>query len=347
MAIRVLVVDDSLTVRGAVIDALTADAGFEIVGEAADGQAAVRQCIELRPDVITMDVRMPKVSGVTATQTIMETCPTPILVLSAATDKAGQLTSYDALTAGAVDLMDKPKDHEDPDAWAARLRSAVRVVSRVKVIRRTGGGRAPREVPVPRKAARVIAIGASTGGPAAVLQLLATLPADLPVPVLVVIHIAAGFEDSLAEWLASNTRLDVQVARHGQPLPPTGVHLAPGHRHLRVAHGQLRLDDGPERHSCRPSVDVLFESVAREYGRDALAVLLTGMGRDGAAGLLELRRAGSLTWAQDEASSTIWGMPGEAVRIGAASRIAPPREIGEDLLRHLSPPPGGARWPAS
>lgn len=347
MAIRVLVVDDSITVREAVIDALRADPSFEIIGQAEDGATAITACATLRPDVITMDVRMPRMSGVAATEAIMDRSPTPILVLTAATSRSEQLSSWDALAAGAVDVLEKPRGDASDDTWPARLASAVRVVSRVGVIRRPARSLPPIE-PVPTASRRVlVAIGASTGGPAAVADLLAALPSGFSLPIAIVVHLSAGFETSLAEWLDERAPIPVRVARDGAAIPSHGVaFVAPGDKHLRVEGGRLRVFDGPERWSCRPSVDVLFESVAAEHGAGAIGVLLTGMGRDGAAGLLAMRRAGAATYAQDEATSAVFGMPAEAIRARAAAHVLPPRAIGQALADHARTM-GGAAWRAS
>jgi len=338
---RVLVVEDSLTVRRRLCDVLAGDPELEVAGEADDGRQAIEMCRALRPDVITLDMMLPVLSGLAATEYIMAHFATPILVVSSSTNRGELFKTYDALAAGAVDVLEKPMGDEIEGEWEARLRSTVKMVARIRVITHPRGrlahlGRPPDSRPLPRARpthSRVVAVGASTGGPGAVVEVLRDLPPDFPLPVLLVLHIGAPFAASLAEWLDAQTAHRVRYAVDGELLERVAgrVLMAPPERHLTVQGSRLRLSDDPERHSCRPSVDVLFESVARSCGETAVACLLTGMGRDGAAGLLEVRRAGGLTLAQDEATSVVYGMPREAVLLGAAERVLPLGEIGRAL----------------
>jgi two-component system chemotaxis response regulator CheB len=344
--IRVLVVEDSATVRHRLCEALSEDSGIEVAGTAETGHGAVEQTRALRPDVITMDIMLPGMNGLTATEQIMAHLPTPILVVSAADNRCEAFTTYEALRAGAVDALDKPTGDISDDEWDRRLRSAVRVVSKVAVIThprakltrlRPAPTQPPSTVAVPADAPQLVAIGASTGGPAAVVDLLNAVPPDIGVPILLVQHIGAAFSQSYVEWLDGQTRHRAVCARDGDPIRPGRVTVASADRHLTVRDGRLRLDDGPQRHHCRPSVDVLFESVAREYPAAATGCLLTGMGRDGAAGLLAMRRTGCRTFAQDEASCVVYGMPREAVLLDAAEEVLPPAEIGRRLAPVRSP----------
>ncbi len=340
---RVLVVDDSATIRDRLCDVLQSAPGFEVVGSADNGEMAVELCRQLQPDVVTMDMMMPGLDGLAATERIMASCPTPILVVSASFNRAEVFHTYDALAAGAVDVLDKPTGDEAPGEWERRFLSAVRVVSRIQVITHHRGrrrslarGATPADAhrPAPREMA-VIAIGASTGGPAAVVELFRHLPVAIGVPVLLVIHLNPQFGHAFADWLDAQSPWRARFARDGEALASSigTIMLAPPGLHTRVEAGRVRLDDGPERFSCKPSVDVLFESVALEFGADVAAALLTGMGRDGAAGLLAIRRAGGETIAQDEATSVVYGMPREAAVIGAAQRILPLPEIAPALGR--------------
>ncbi len=345
--IRVLVVDDSATVRRRLCEVLERSPGFEVVGEAENGSRAIELCDSERPDVVTMDMIMPVMSGLAATEYIMAHFPTPILVVSASLNRGELFRTYDALAAGAVDVLEKPRGTEADDAWEKTFLSAVRLVSRIPVIRHPRGRLArrpdgPAEPPVagrePRPFgraddARVIAIGASTGGPAAILEVIRALPADLGVPVLLVLHINEPFGASFAEWLESSTGWRVGYPDDGDRVESWSgrVAMAPPGFHLAVAGDRFRRTLGPERHSCRPSVDVLFESLARSYGPGTAACLLTGMGRDGAAGLLAVRQAGGATIAQDQETSVVWGMPREAVEIGGAASVLPLGEIGPAL----------------
>jgi two-component system, chemotaxis family, protein-glutamate methylesterase/glutaminase len=342
--IRVLVVEDSLTTRKHLLEVLSADPELAVAGEAQDGKQAIELCRTLRPDVVTLDIMLPVMSGVAVTEYVMAYCPTPILVVSASTNRGELHKTYDALAAGAVDVLDKPSGNHADHGWEQRLVSAVKIVSRVKVITHIRA----RLVPIGRHPGRpasletrdaatrtnIIAIGGSTGGPAAIVEILRELPAGFPIPILLVIHISEPFGTAFAEWLDGLSKLPVRCAQDGEPLPlpgQSGVLMAPPGFHLAVEHARLRLTSGPERNSCRPSVDVLFESLAQEHGDETTACLLTGMGRDGAAGLLALRHAGALTIAQDEASSVVFGMPKEAIRMGAACRVLALDEIAPAL----------------
>lgn len=348
--IRTLVVDDSPTVRGRLVDLLATDPQIEVVGEAGDGRRAIELCEVLRPDVITLDMMLPIMTGVTVTEYVMAHFPTPILIVSASINRGELYRTFDALAAGAVDVLDKPVNDEPDGEWESRFLAAVKRVSRIKVIRHPrlrirNFGQSPNPTLAPAigdrskaGACQVVAIGASTGGPGAVVQILRALPDDFSVPVLLVLHIGEPFGASFADWLDGQTRHRVAFAKDGEALGcGSRVLMAPPERHLIVNGGKLHLTNGSERHSCRPSVDVLFESIATAFGPSAVACLLTGMGRDGAAGLLDIRRAGGVTIAQDEATSVVYGMPREAAMIGAAQHILPLHEIGPRLASFVAP----------
>lgn len=349
-SIRVLVVEDSLTVLKRLVEVLGADPGIEVVGEAHDGKSAIQLAQELRPDIITLDMMLPVMTGVAVTEYIMAHFPTPILIVSSSTNRGELFRTYDALAAGAVDVLDKPKGDEPDGQWEAKLLAAVKLVSRIKVIThpriRMGSIGRARDAIVPATPScatsgtcEIVAIGASTGGPAAVIDVLTAIPASFPLPILLVLHIGEPFGLGFADWLDGQTPHRVRYARDGEPLGTKGrVVMAPVDRHMIVENGVIRLHHGPERFSCRPSVDVLFESVAREFRNCSAAALLTGMGRDGASGLLDIRRAGGLTIAQDEASSVVYGMPREAAILGAAEKILPLSEIGPVLASVASAP---------
>jgi two-component system chemotaxis response regulator CheB len=340
--LRVLVVEDSSTVRNHMCAVLSADPELELVGTAADGKRAIELCQELRPDVMTLDMMLPEMTGLAVTEYVMAYCATPILIVSSSTNRGELFRMYDALAAGAVDVLEKPLGDESDVAWEQRFVAAVKLVARIRVIThpraRLGAlGRPRSEAPVhpipvdPRSKDReLVALGASTGGPGALVTVLRGLPQTFVPPILIVLHIGELFAAAFGSWLEGQTGRTVVHPNDGDALParPGTVVLAPPGRHLALRRGRLRLESTPERHSCRPSIDVLFESLAQEGASLVVAALLTGMGRDGALGLRALRQAGAYTIAQDEASSLVYGMPREAAALDAARRVLPLDEIG-------------------
>lgn len=316
IALKVLVADESLAIRQRLVEILSRG-GLQVVAEAWQGRQVVELCERLRPDLVLMSMDLEGMDGLEATEQIMAFSPTPILVLS---DRPSHPSCQKVLAAGAVDCISSAD-------WEVGLVRRVRLVARVAVIThprarlKRAEQNAPPEPVLPR--VRLICLGTSTGGPGALVDILGSLPPALQVPILVVIHIQPPLGGGFAQWLATQVPRPVSYAKGGELWGDCRgrVLLAPPDRHLRVAGPRLVLDDQPPRHSCRPSVDVLFESVAQEVGSSALACLLTGMGRDGAAGLLSIHRAGGLTMAQDEASSVVYGMPREAALLGAAQKI--------------------------
>jgi len=342
--LRVLVVEDSLTVRRHLVEILSATPDVEVIGEAGDGKRAIEIVQQERPDVITMDMMLPLMTGLAATEYIMAHCPTPILIVSASVNRGELFRTYDALAAGAVDVLDKPTGEEPDGQWEGKFIATVKLVAKIKVITHPRGRLMPMSADVaapalalsppvrtgPARNFTAVAIGASTGGPGAIVGLLRGLPEDFQLPILLVLHINEPFGSAFADWLDAQTTRRVSHATDGQSLDSAvgRVVMAPGHSHLVVRGSRLYLTKDAERHSCRPSVDALFESVASSLRDKAIACLLTGMGRDGAQGLLDIRNAGGLTIAQDEATSVIYGMPREAVLLGAAQHVLPIGEIG-------------------
>ncbi|MBI4608536.1 MAG: chemotaxis-specific protein-glutamate methyltransferase CheB [Candidatus Rokubacteria bacterium] len=339
--IRVLVADDSATVREYLAYLLGEDPALEVVGTARDGREAVEQAERLKPDIIVMDVHMPRLNGFEATRQIMERVPTPIVMVSASTSREEVAMTFEALKAGALTVVDKPggPDHPKHAESARRLVETVRLMADVKVVRRWPRRERPALPSVlpakPDRKMRLIAIGASTGGPQVVAEILSRLPRDLGVPILVVQHIAPGFTEGLAEWLGQGARLMVKLAEPGESIRPGTVYLARDGFQMGITKdGRIRLTKEPMEDGFCPSASYLFQSVAEAYGRSAIGILLTGMGRDGAAGLKKLREVGGVTVAQDEESSVIFGMPGEAVRLGAAQHVLSPEEISV-MIRSL------------
>jgi two-component system chemotaxis response regulator CheB len=346
--IRVLLVDDSRSVRAVLRRFFARTDDIEVVGEATDGEQAVQAVLDAEPHVVLMDLQMPVMDGYAAIERIMAVRPTPIVVLSSRANRNQMQTAFEAMRRGALEVLPKP---EDPESWhqlAAALPETLRAVTaaRVRPRRPRRRYRPPaddRHVPLPPSSSappaphelRWVAIGASTGGPAALRELLEEMPPKPPVSVLVVQHIAAGFEPALADWLGKDLALDVGLAQDGEAPGPGAVRLAPGGFHLLLeADGVLHLDDRtPKRSGHRPSADELFFSCARSCPRAVAGVLLTGMGSDGAEGLEALRQAGGLTLVQDEASSAVFGMPRSALERGAAEVALPPRDLGRTLAR--------------
>jgi two-component system chemotaxis response regulator CheB len=339
----VLVADDSPVARRLLVHILDADPALRVASEAADGAEAVRLAERVRPAVIVMDVRMPLLDGLQATRRIMETRPTPIVLVSADYDARDMTRSFEALQAGALTILGKPPGPQDPSfaERATALTTAVKLMADVKLVRRRAAGPTPpRPRPVPpgpspttgRRQVAIAAIAASTGGPAALATVLGTLPAGTPVPILVVQHIAAGFHQGLVNWLDSVCPLAVALARDGQPLRAGEVLIAPADAHLGVTtQGRVTLSSGPPIGAHRPSATHLFRSVARAYAAAAVGVVLTGMGDDGVAGLRALKDAGGLVLAQDETTSVVYGMPGEAAASGVVDQVLPLTRIAGAL----------------
>lgn len=337
MKTKVLIIDDSALVRSLLTEILTEDGGFEIVGTASDPLIAREKIKQLRPDVLTLDVEMPRMDGLTFLENLMRLHPMPVLMVSSLTEKGADVT-LQALELGAIDFVTKPKlgVAEGLRAYAQELREKLQACARA---RPRGAGSAPRAVLRPqrqfRTTDRLIAIGASTGGTEAIKAVLEQMPADAPA-IVITQHIPAAFSAPFAERMDRSSAMSVCEAQDGQPIRPGHAYIAPGGRHLHVvsdgARWVCRLNDEAPVNRHRPSVDVLFQSVAQFAGKNAVAAILTGMGDDGARGLLALRSIGARTLAQDEASSVVWGMPGAAVKLGGAEQVLPLDQIAPALL---------------
>ncbi len=336
--IRILIADDSELTRIVLRDLLSQDADFEIVGEVNNGRAAVEQTARLKPDLVIMDVMMPIMGGLEAVAEIMAATPTPILMLSANTDPQDSRSAFAAVKLGALDVMAKPSGVATKafSQIASQLIVKVKTLSRIRVIHHYRVQRPKLEkatVPLsgPR---RILAIGASTGGPKAVLQLLQELPGNLDAAVLIVQHIADGFAPGFAAWLNRESALSVRLAESGSELQPGTVLVAPNKAHLTVKSNRIVLEDSPPLHNCRPAVDAMFHSLAgQQLAAETVAVLLTGMGTDGAVGLGALKKQGAYTIAQNEASCAIFGMPRAAIEHGAVTQILSLEHIAEVVCR--------------
>ena len=344
--ITVLVVDDSGVSRDLLARLLLAEPGIEICGYARDGREAVTMAAELQPDVVTMDIHMPGLDGFETTRQIMETLPRPIVIVSASFDKSDVAKMFRALEAGAVAAVEKPPGpgHPAHAALARRFIDTVKAMSEVRVIRRWPRARSEARKPAPPLPPptggplRLVVIGASTGGPPALQRVLAGLPRPCPVPVLIVQHISAGFIVGLAEWLTATTGMPVRIAQHRELAAPGTALLAPDGCQMGIgADGRIVCGLEPAEQGLRPAVSFLFRAVAQNFGPRAAGVLLTGMGRDGAAELKLMRDAGAVTFAQDQESSIVHGMPGEAIRLGAATHIGSPERLAAHLHALLTP----------
>lgn len=340
--IRVLIADDSLVAREMLTQILSSDPGIEVIGTASNGQEAVEMVERLRPDLVTMDVHMPKMDGLEATERIMAYTPTPILVVSSSVHGEGMGRAFDALAIGALEVIKKP----EPRDWAALeaigrdIIRRVKILSRVRVITHIRGRRAPvHRAPesarpaVKRGSVQLVAIGSSTGGPSALLSVLGRLPASFPLPIVVAQHIAEGFVPGLAAWLDAGSQIKVAAAENGKPVTAGVAYLAATGSNMEIDGSVMRFTKPSAGQLYIPSADTLFESVARSYGPHALGVLLTGMGVDGARGLKRMHDLGAPTICQDEATSTVWGMPKAAIDAGAASVVLPVNDIAAEIER--------------
>jgi two-component system chemotaxis response regulator CheB len=336
--IRVVIVDDSPVTLEMLMFALGEGTDFLVIGTAMDGEDAVRVVAEKKPDIVLMDINMPKMNGFEATRQIMETTPVPIVIMTSAMNPKELAVSFEAMQAGALACLHKPTgiDHKDYEKTIAELKKTLKLMAAVPVVKRwrtiTRSGTVHGRIPS-RESLRsydIIAIGASTGGPAAIEKILSHLPDNLPVPVLIVQHISKGFTEGFAGWLEKSSGFPVTIPNNGESLKPGHAYVAPEGSHMGI-NGvcSVLLSPAPPENGLRPSVSHLFRSVNAVCGNRTIAVLLTGMGRDGADELLNLKEAGAVTFAQDELSSVVFGMPGEAIKKCAALYVMPPEKIAE------------------
>ncbi len=369
--IRVMVVEDSPTARNLLVALFNQSGDIEVVGTALDGAEAVRRAAELRPDVITMDIHMPRLNGLEATRQILQIAPIPMVIVTSSINRPDMDLTFEAMRVGALSVVKKPGLGDT--STCEQVVQTVRLMADVPVVRRWGheNGKFTREALLPalrpappptsatvalasalpaRSASeagsglylredqknqwQVIGIASSTGGPSALVSALKPLPADYPLPILIVQHITRGFADSLAEWLNGELKLLVRVAEQGEvPLPGT-VLISPDDRHMQISdRGSILLHSSPPYKGLRPSANYLFFSLARVYGKRAVGAILTGMGDDGVEGLVELHRLGGLVLAQDEATSVVFGMPREAAARKVVDHILPVDRFGPTFMQ--------------
>lgn len=351
--VRVLIVDDSVVVRKLLSEALASASEIELAGTASSGAIALAKIPQVNPDVITLDIEMPGLNGIQTLTEIRKLYPKlPVIMFSTLTERGAAIT-LEALSLGASDYLTKPTN-------SSSLASAMDQVRRDligKILIFAGRNRPSASFSQPSVAVKkhnlsdaieILAIGTSTGGPNALAEVIPHLPEDFPVPVVVVQHMPPLFTHLLAERLNSQSSLTVREAEPGRSLEPGQVWIAPGDYHMTVARKGLRaaveLNQEPPENSCRPAVDVLFRSVARAYGPNVLAIVMTGMGSDGARGALHIREAGGAIIVQDEPSSVVWGMPGAVIQMAGADKVCPLPEISQEIVRRVQ---SGRAWPAS
>lgn len=318
MPIRILVVDDSAFMRKILSAQMNSIEGFEVVATAVNGETALQKMDTYKPDVITLDVEMPGMNGLETVKRIREKSNIPVFMLSSL---QGTDITIQALESGATDFIEKPKNlRENPDAFRNELASHIGAVFQRKA-------RIPAEVNVQRKkrivdtAFKAVVIGASTGGPRALLQVISSLPKDLAIPVFIVQHMPEGFTQSFAQRLNQNAAVPVKEAVHQEPIVPGTVYVAPGNYHMAIEHNTIHLSQSEKLNGVRPAVDVLFESAAKKYTSDLLAIVMTGMGKDGTVGMTHVKATGGVTIVQDEETSVVYGMPGNAVKAGVVDAI--------------------------
>lgn len=338
--IDVVIVEDSQVTLEFLMQILSRDPIIRVVGVAKTGEDAIEMVKRYHPQVVTMDIELPKMNGIEATKAIMQAWPTRIIIVTSFESKNLDLT-FKAMSAGAVSIVAKPKGfgNSESEKMIKELITTIKLMSEVPVVKQ-------RIVNTPNKnntilplknSIKLIAIGASTGGPPVLQTILSGLAKNFPAPILIVQHISEGFVQGLADWLTVSTGFPVHIAENGI-IPMAGnVYLAPDNDHLIVSkNGGLELNKDAPDHNLRPSIDHLFKSVAKVFSQEAIGMLLTGMGRDGADGLKSMYDSGAITIAQDEMSSLIFGMPNEAIKTGGVSFILPPNKISETLMNMIS-----------
>jgi two-component system chemotaxis response regulator CheB len=341
--IKVLIVEDSPVMQQLLAYTISADPVLKVVGIVENGEEAIEAVKKFHPDIIAMDLHMPKLDGRQATRIIMETNPTPIVIVSGSSTAKDVAFSFSIIEDGALAIIKKPPsvNHPDYKKEAQELIQTLKLMSEVKLVRRIAHStkkQAPVDSAIEKIISKeseiqVVAIGASTGGPLVLQKILSGLPKNIPVPLLIVQHISQGFTEGFVEWLKSTTNFQLHIASHGEYLQPGHGYIAPANFHMGVERGpRIILSNHEQENGLRPSVAYLFRTVAQVFGSRAVGVLLTGMGRDGADELKIMKEKGDITIAQDEESSVVHGMPGEAIKLNAATLILSPEDIITTLI---------------
>ncbi len=345
--INVLIVEDSLTAQSLLKGILAGDPGFNLLGVAANGAEAVSAVARLKPDVVSMDIYMPVMDGLEATRQIMRQSPVPIVIVSSQYQTNDLAMSFSILKAGALTILPRPVGPTHPDYLQSirSYRNTLRMMAGIKVLpQRADSGsvtqksRSETEAKIASSSRTekhdIVAIGASAGGPMALQTILNQIPANYPLPILIVQHIDASFAEGFCSWLNTTSGIPVSIARDREKIVPGHAYLPPGDSHLGlISEGIISVNHDPPETNLRPSVNHLFRSVAEVYGNKSITILLSGMGADGAKEMMQLKKCGSFTIAQDESSSLVHGMPGEAIRLGAACMVASPDEIVKQILK--------------
>ena len=350
--IKVLIVEDSPVMQELLAYTIESDPAFSIVGIAADGEEAIEYAAKKKPDVIAMDCYMPKLDGQKATRKIMETTPVPIVIVTSSITANDVAISFSLIEAGALAIVKKPTGigHPDYKKEARELLRTLKLMSEVKVVRRVNHTKKTisniqpviDNTTVKEQVIKLIAIGASTGGPMILQKILTGLPKNVSVPILIVQHISPGFTEGFVKWLGNTTQQRIHIASDGEHILPGHIYFAPDNYHMGVDRQfKIILSNDPPINGLRPSVAFLFRTVANLFGLSAIGILLTGMGRDGAEELKLMREKGSITIAQNKASAVVFGMPGEAVKLGAATHVLSPEGIISVLTSLINKKNGG------
>ncbi|MAT38576.1 MAG: chemotaxis response regulator protein-glutamate methylesterase [Ectothiorhodospiraceae bacterium] len=348
--IKVLIIDDSSFIRTQVRSLFEGEHDFMVIGEGKDGSEAVTLTKQFKPDIIILDVEMPNMDGLQAIEQIMDELPTPIVLHTSSTISRKRNLPFEGIQKGALDILEKPSIYPYENGMKKDVLNKLRVFAGIKVFKRPKPKPLAVAEPVEEIATnaysdnganipKVLAIAASTGGPKALYDLFQLLPPFLPFPILLVQHISGTFLENFISWLQNITQVNIKAARDGEQIAANNCYLSPGAYHLTVkSPGIIQLQDSPSVNSCKPSADVLFESIVKVYGRNALGIVLTGIGEDGARGLLKMKEFGNHTVAQDKDSSVAFGMPGKAIELNAAGYVGSIRDIAAHIQKqfHLS-----------